>query len=240
MFSGGIDSTMAAILLAERYERVHLLTYGNGYGHYHLDRTRQRAEELRQRHGDRFVHTVESVQWLFEAFLPDLAVEFRRFRSGFIWCLGCKLAMHTRSILYNLEHGIPEMTDGSSGSTSEMVEQMPVCVKGFRELYARYGIAFCTPVYDIPREQEIETLRARGFRMGLRVGSRFLGIQPRCRPGELYYLPFLLVGQSPRHDEDRVSAFLDEKRELARRIITEQCEARGIALPAAADTGGGG
>ena len=234
MFSGGIDSTMAAILLAEQYDRVHLLTYGNGYGHYHLDRTRRRADELRQRCGDRFEHAVVSVQDLFERYLPEPEAEFRRYRSGFVWCLGCKLAMHTRSILYNLEHRITEMTDGSSKSTGEMVEQMPVCVNGFREFYSFHGITFSTPVYDIPREQEIEALRSRGFRLGLRIGDRFLGIQPKCRPGELYYLPFLLLRQRPRHDEDRVLEFLAEKRELAERIIAERCGQLGIAVPAAA------
>lgn len=227
LFSGGVDSTTAALLLAERYDRVHLLTYRNGYGHYRIDRTRRRAEELRRHCGDRFVHVVGSVRPLFDRMLPDPLAEYRRYGSGFIWCLGCKMAMHTQAILYDLEHGIREAADGSSQSTGEMVEQMLLSVCLIREMYEEHGIAYRTPVYTFPREREIDELRRRGFRMGVRIGSRFLGVQPKCRPGELYYLPFLLLNQPPKHDEDRVAAFLREKREVARAVIEERLGERG-------------
>lgn len=222
LFSGGIDSTTAALLLAERYEKVHLLSFCNGYGHYRIERTRSRAKELSKHCGSRFVHFVASVRPFFERILADPLTEYRRYGSGFIWCLSCKLAMHARAIIYCLEHGINEAADGSSQSTGEMVEQMLVSIYLIREFYEQYGIAFRTPVYTLPREKEIEELRRRGFRMGLRIGNRFLGIQPKCKPGELYYLPFLLLNQPPKHDEARVADFIREKREVARAIISEQ------------------
>jgi len=225
MFSGGVDSTTAAMVLAERYDRVHLLTWGNGYGHYRLERTRTRADELRRvvgpdpAGGERFVHRIESIQPIFDTLMSDLEDDFARYRSGFIWCLGCKIAMHTRSILYNLEHGITEMADGSSQSSAEMVEQMLLSIYMIREFYERYGISYRTPVYTIPREEEIAILKKKGFRMGVRIRDRFLGIQPKCRPGELYYLPFLLLNQPPKHDEEAVAAFIEAKREAAHRYI---------------------
>ncbi len=198
LFSGGVDSTTAALLLAERYDRVHLLTWGNGYGHYRIGRTRRRVEELRRHCGDRFVHVVGSVRSLFERMLPDPLAEYRRYGSAFIWCLGCKMAMHMRAILYDLEHGITEAADGSSQSTGEMVEQMLLSVCLIREMYEEYGIAYRTPVYTFPREREVEELRRRGFRMGLRIGSRFLGIQPKCKPGELYYIAVFTAESAAR------------------------------------------
>ena len=238
MFSGGVDSTMTAMLLAEKFDRVHLLTYGNGYGHYHLDRTRKRAAELRRHQGaHRFVHTIESIKDLFDELMSDLLGDFVRYRSGFIWCMGCKLAMHTRSVIYNLEHGVAEMADGSSGSTGEMVEQMLLSVYMVREMYDRYGITYSTPVYTIPREEEIRILKEKGFRMGLRIGDRFLGVQPKCHPGELYYLPFLLLNQPPKHDEEQVARFIEDKREAAHRIIVKQCRQRNIPLPDSARQG---
>jgi len=237
MFSGGVDSTVTALTLAERFDRVHLLTWGNGYGHYRLDRTRRRADELRRHCGDRFVHTIGSVQDLFETLVVDrLEALFRTYGSAFVWCLGCKMAMHTASAEYCLRHGIRSMADGSSQSTGEMVEQMLVSVYMVRRFYARHGIDFRTPVYTVPREAEIDLLKRRGFRMGLRIGSRFLGVQPKCRAGELYYLPFLLFNQPPGHDEEKVQAFLEEKSAAAHEHVSAYCRGEGIDLPPA---GGG-
>lgn len=233
MFSGGIDSTTAAIRMTREFERVHLLTWGNGYGHYRLARTRSRLAELQRLYGDRFVHGMGSVQQLFERVVVDnLEDNWRRQGAGFIWCLGCKLSMHAHSVVYCLEHGIRTLADGSSQSTGEMVEQMLVSVYRIREFYARYGIEYRTPVFTTPREEEIEFLRKEGFRMGIRVRDRFLGVQPKCRPGELYYLPFLLFNQPPKHDAAPVVAYLDEKAEVAHAWVREACAQRGVALPA--------
>jgi tRNA(Ile)-lysidine synthase TilS/MesJ len=236
MFSGGVDSTTAALQLAERFERVHLLTFRNGYGHTKIGRTAKRVAELERHAGRRFSHLIESTQPLFDELLMDnLRTEYRRWGSGFVWCLSCKLAMHSRSILYNLEHGIPVMADGSSSSTGEMVEQSLLSLYMFREMYAEHGIRFTTPVYTIPREEEIERLERRGFRMGLRIRDRFLRVQPKCRPGELYYMPFLIFDQPPKHDEDKVAAFLEEKRAVARAWIERECARLGV--PSALPTG---
>lgn len=221
LFSGGVDSTSCALVLAEKYDQIHLLTFENGYGHYRINRTRKRVVELQRICGDRFVHVICSVQGLFERMLPDPLAEYRKYRSGFIWCLGCKMAMHTKAIIYNLQHGIKDVADGSSQATPEMVEQMPLSLRLIREFYEEYGISYHTPVYTNSREQEIEELQRRGFRMGLRIGSRFLGIQPKCRPGELYYLSFLLLKQPPKHEEELVADFIYEKRKVARAIVTE-------------------
>ncbi len=229
MFSGGVDSTTAALALARRYETVHLLTYGNGYGHYKLGRTKKRVRELRRFVDARLVHSITSSRELFEHLLVnDVKAEFARYGSGFVWCLGCKLAMHTASVLYNLEHGIGVMADGSSRSTGEMVEQSLLSLYLFREFYGSFGIDFVTPVYDIPREEEIRRLEEQGFRMGLRVLDRFLGVQPKCRAGELYYLPFLLFDQPPAHDDDQVADFIERKTATAKDWIERRCAELGI------------
>lgn len=231
MFSGGVDSTSAALLLAKHHDLVHLLSYGNGYGHYKIERTRHRARELQQQTGIPFRHTVTSVRELFDRFVvDDLDAEYQRWGSGFVWCLGCKLAMHTRSILYCLAHGVPLLADGSSDSTSEMVEQAPPALNRFRAFYADHGITFDNPVLGVPREESIRSLERQGFRMGIRVRDRFLRVQPKCRPGELYYMPFLLFGQPPAHEPDRVEGFLDEKISLAKTIIAERCAEGGWPL----------
>src|SRR4051794_17049612 len=62
MFSGGVDSTATAIMLAEQYDRIHLVTYKNGYGHWYHHRTAERVAELNRALGDKFVHSVISTK----------------------------------------------------------------------------------------------------------------------------------------------------------------------------------
>ena len=230
MFSGGIDSTMAACLLAEEYDKVHLLTYNNGYGHMFMSATKKRVKELEKKFPGKFSHKLTSSKKLFE----DIAVnniydEYKKHESGFVWCLGCKIAMHTQSIIYCLENAIPYMSDGSSRDTSEMVEQKPFSIKLIKQMYSSYGIEFITPVYDIKRNEEISKLKTMGFNMGLfRVMDRFIGIQPKCFAGELYYLPNILFKRKPKHDNYQIKIFFNRKRELVERTIEKHFESKGI------------
>ena len=227
LFSGGIDSTMTACQLAQSYDRVDLLTFKNEYGHYHISRTAKRAKELDRHFPNTFTHRIESVRDLFETLVLDtLQEDYKRFGSGFVWCMGCKLAMHTKTIIHCIEHGILEAADGSSFDTSEMVEQMPTSVAKIRSFYCENDITFENPVYKQKRSDSIRALSEMGFRMGFRIGDRFLGTQPKCKPGELYYMPLLLLGKDPVHPEKSVCDYIDEKINMARQYIDNQFDWR--------------
>ncbi len=220
MFSGGVDSTVAAMKLLEEFDRVHLLTFRNGYGHYGFGRTRRRVRELVERYPGRFVHVEESIRGLFERIcLSTLAEDYRRFRSAFMWCMGCKLAMHARSVIYCRQHGIGTMSDGSAADSDEMVEQMLLSVSMIHWLYADHGIEYRVPVYQINREEKKRLLVEQGFFMGIPLLDRHLGIQPSCIPGELYYLPYILFNKAPGHDEETVARYISLKRVLVDEII---------------------
>lgn len=220
LFSGGVDSTVAACRLAEDYEKVHLVSYSNGYGHYRIDRTADRAAELNRLYPGKFIHSILSIRELFEQLVLDsIWDDYERYQSGFIWCMGCKLSMHMRTIIYNTENNISFSADGSSFDTAEMVEQMPVSVAKVKGFYCEYGITFENPVYKIKRTESIEELKKRGFRMGLQIGDRFLGVQPKCKPGELYYMPLLLRGTPPAHNEQDIARYIDQKIDWARTYI---------------------
>ncbi|MCC6159813.1 MAG: hypothetical protein IT350_17305 [Deltaproteobacteria bacterium] len=233
LFSGGIDSAMSAVKLAEVYDRVHLVSYENGFGHYKLGRTKKRYREIARRFPEgRFTHSLMSTRELFEPLMKEATtVNYQKTKSGFVWCMSCKLAMHTRTIAYCVEHGVDRVADGSSSSTTEMVEQAPFSINSVRRFYEEYGIGFETPVYNRTREESINELRSMGFKMGIRIGDRFLGIQPKCKAGELYYLPYLLMGTYPDHKEEEVVEFIDDKLHFARAWIRDYCAAKGLAIP---------
>ncbi len=57
--------------------------------------------------------------------------------------------------------------------------------------------------------------------MGIAIGDRHIGIQPRCIPGELYYLPYLLFNKALEHEEMAVANFIAKKEKSAKSIIEE-------------------
>lgn len=233
MFSGGIDSTATAVMLAERHSRVHLVTYKNGYGHYYHHRTAHRVRELNRKLGDRFSYTLISTKSYFDEILVDsVLADYRQYRSGFIWFMGCKMAMHMRTAVYCLEHGLPQTTDGSNEDTSEMVEQMLISLTLVRGFYEDHTVHFGTPVYEVAREASRQYIAGLGLKMGIQLMDRHLCIQPTCIAGELYYMPYLLFNKKVKHDEATVAQFIAEKQAIAGRIIERYFAQRGVSLQA--------
>ena len=233
MFSGGVDSTATAVMLAERYDKVHLVTYRNGYGHWHHHRSGMRLDELNQRLGNKFTYTLISTKGYFDKVIVDTVLaDYRRYKSGFIWFMGCKLAMHMRSIAFCLEHGLTITTDGSNSDTAEMVEQSLLSLSLIRFFYEDHTVDFGTPVYEVRRAESRELIKDLGIRMGVQVLDRHLCIQPTCVAGELYYLPYLLMNKPVNHDETAVSRFIEEKEVICRKVLGAYFEAKGVDLDA--------
>jgi len=233
MFSGGLDSTATAVLLAERFEKVHLLCYRNGYGHYYHHRTAARVEELNRRLGDRFTYSLIGIKNFFDRLLVDRVLEdYKDYRSGFIWFMGCKMAMHLRSIIYCLEHGLRVSTDGSNSDTDEMVEQSLLSLSLIQHFYEDNSVSFGTPVYEARRAESRQVIKDLGLKVGVQVMDRHLCIQPTCLAGELYYLPYLFFNKPVKHDDATVSRFIEEKALLCRRLMSEYFANKEIELEA--------
>lgn len=231
MFSGGVDSTATAIMLAEKYKKVHLITYRNGYGHYYHHRTKKRVDELNKALGNPFVYTLMSTKDYFDEIVVNSVLkDFKKYKSGFIWFMGCKMAMHMRSAIYCMENGIKYMSDGSNEDTNEMVEQMLVSLTLIRFFYEHYGIRFGTPVYEISRQESRDLIKKLKLNMGIQVMDRHLCIQPTCIAGELYYMPYLLFNKKVKHDEVVVSEFIEEKQKICDAIVQRHFDAKGVQL----------
>ena len=234
MFSGGLDSTTTVVLLSEVYEKLHLLTFCNGYGHCFVGWSKRQRSNLDRILGmDRYVHVIQSCSDLFARLLINtLAKDYRTYRSKFIWCMACKLAMHTYTIMYCLEHEIRHSSDGSSGQTSYYVEQMQPTLKAIKNYYGEFGIDFSTPVYRVgSRDEEMRILAQKGIKkVGLSIAGRNPGTQPLCVPGNLIYFFSTFLKIHPRYSQDDVLRFIEEKRGIAESYMREKLGEKGLEM----------
>jgi len=216
LFSGGLDSTLAATVLAKEFDKVHLLSISRGYGHTKIDRTARRFEELRRRlDANRFTHTIISAKGLFRrVVLRTLVRDILGYKGLFVICVGCKLVMHTVGAIYCLKHGIPNIADGASGATEWMSDQAAVTLEGYRQLHEAFGIRYSNPVVKIKdREHERESLRELGIGTGRKVAGRDLGTQPVCFYGDtLTFLRESLFKVSLPVSDKAIADYVAEKK----------------------------
>jgi predicted subunit of tRNA(5-methylaminomethyl-2-thiouridylate) methyltransferase len=179
-FSGGFDSRLSAIRLARSFDEVHLLSYDTG------------AELLREHSSDSARIVRERVNVPVKHFDIDVSRLWRtllknNFTSVRYVCALCKLSMHTHTILHCLQHDIRHAADGSNKHQDINPEQMDTTLGVYRELYAKYGIEFLTPVWDATGEDEDRQLADAGVPQVRRVTFGLPGvkgqnwtIQPIC------------------------------------------------------------
>ncbi len=216
MYSGGVDSTLCAGLLLERFERLHLLTWGGGPGIICRQWSRKAAADLLERYPGRVSHDIGSCRAEFDRLLlRRLGPLYRRHRSRFVWCLGCKVSMHIATLRHCLAHDIRDAADGSSLETPYYVEQMPVALAWFERFYDKHGVRFHTPAQAFPtREEKIRWLDDRGLRRGKTRFGRNPGTQPLCLAGNLIYFRSTFFKQHPAFNPYQVARFLEENEDL--------------------------
>jgi hypothetical protein len=226
LYSGGTDSTLAAILLAERFDRVRLVTYDHRWwtGHFDLRKALARGRRVRERLGpDRITHEFVRMGPLFHRFVTaTLLDDYRRFHTN-TCCVGCKLAMHTRTVLFNLERGIRYAADGSAADQSYHAEQLGGVLARVRRLYQRYGIEYANPSFSILEADRRAKVEVAG------LGAK--AAQPRCLFGAYDFFIYTPLHVAHHQEEDVMTAYMDYKLPLAFRVIDEEIARRGLRLP---------
>jgi hypothetical protein len=159
MFSGGSDSTLTASLLSELHTVVHLVTYEHKAMSF-ASKSAKAVESLRAAHGaDRFEYHLLDINGLMSRiFVRQLPADLSKYGTYALpmCCGSCKLSMHVRSVIYCYEHGIRYAADGSNAELSELFpEQMQPVLDLYRQLYARYGIEYTNPVFDVSRSDHV-------------------------------------------------------------------------------------
>ncbi len=171
LFSGGTDSlAVYALAAAGRHPelarplKIHLLHMLNGMSRFH-DFPRQRFAAAQKILATKVpepkaLPPAEMLELdmgrLFQGLWLDRFEELMPCYGGKnLVCVACKLAMHTRAIIYCTEHFVPLLATGYARRQSYYPEQTPEFMEQIAELSARFGIRTIFPVFDDFDDQQI-------------------------------------------------------------------------------------
>ncbi len=157
-FSGGIDSLYVAHLLAEKYDRVHLLTFNKGYLHFFLKANKKNVGLLRTIHGkDKFVYKILDIKNIFkEMAVKSFRETSKKYGNENAWCIPCRASMSIMSVIYALENDIEEFTDGANWEQAPDGEKLLVTADNYPEFldtiksFAKdFYVKYFPVVYDL-------------------------------------------------------------------------------------------
>lgn len=227
-YSGGVDSTVAALKLSETFDKLHLITYKTGTLLF-VSQSRKNLYLLQDNLGKgRIHHEIVNIKELCRLMKRGYGKDYLTYCNGSapaILCASCKIAMHTRNVIYCLEHGIPAAADGSVRTQSDHPEMMPGVLNEWARFYAEHNVRFDVPIYDFgSKDDELAYLREKGYRLGPKFGeSDYRTIQPVCMQGPFYSVWHLV---SP-NTEEQVVPYVQKKLVTAREYIRSYFEKKG-------------
>lgn len=151
LFSGGTDSLLTAVLAAERFFKVHLITYQR-FGFFFIENSRSNLAKLRDKFGkDKFTHQIINIDRLSKyVFYQQYFRNLLKYRFFLLSNCGlCKLAMHIRSVLFCLDNKIGNVYDGANKGMDIFPAQMKPVVKKIKKMYKEFGVSYETPVFEL-------------------------------------------------------------------------------------------
>lgn len=165
LYSGGRDSTLAAIKLYNAGYNVHFVHFDNGYMR-DRDKPYLTFQETFDKEKDYyFDYELSSIdiKILFEEYFGAWSDEKKDLAlTSEVRCLSCRMAMYTKAIQIAKEQGYKYIADGARISQKFMLEQLPIITR-LKELAAAEKIKLLFPVLYVDDDQkEIEELLANG------------------------------------------------------------------------------
>jgi len=153
MFSGGRDSTLAAIRLNKMKIPIKLVTITSRHLEG-IDRVHMRLNELAN-------HLPETTPWLHIEQPDELLTDMSFYDQT---CLPCHHAYVVVSAAIAKTINASQMAFGYTTYQNDWPEQTPLAVSRLEHTLKRYGIELLLPVYDIAsREMAIEELTVNGL-----------------------------------------------------------------------------
>jgi tRNA U34 2-thiouridine synthase MnmA/TrmU len=116
MFSGGIDSLLASVLLQKDYDKVHLVTFDKGYLEFGVKNNLPNVERLKATYGpDRITHRVIDLKAVHKQIsVSSFFKDRKNYNTETRWCVGCRLSMNVGGLLFALENNLVGYADGSN------------------------------------------------------------------------------------------------------------------------------
>lgn len=156
LFSGGTDSTLAAVLQEENFEQIHLLTFAR-LGIASVENSKVNAQMLIDKYGaSRVKHIIINIDKLFkyisyENYLSNIK---KHGLMNLSTCGLCKLSMHIQTISYCNQNSIFDVADGANQGMDMFPAQMKPVIDQMKELYKKFGINYSNPVFDYEHPDE--------------------------------------------------------------------------------------
>ena len=167
-FSGGRDSTLAALRLAHSGQRLILVTVTSDHL-VGIDSVRRRLLELRG-------HLPLNTRWIQVAEPEDLKTDTRFYAPS---CLPCHHAYTVAAVWVAEKCGAREVAFGYVGYQSSWPEQTPQAVQRLARILSRHGLTLLLPVYDLQTKADaIEELRELKVLPPTRSNRSACGRQP--------------------------------------------------------------
>ena len=167
LYSGGKDSTLAAIRLYNAGYNIHFIHFDNGHMRDQDKPYLTFQETFGKKDDFYFDYELSSVDIkpIFEEYYSNWSTNFTNdpALTSEIRCLSCRMAMYTKAIEIAKKEGFKYIAEGARISQKFMLEQLPITNR-LKELAESQGIKLLLPVlYVNDDQQEIEELLANGY-----------------------------------------------------------------------------
>ncbi len=255
MFSGGIDSLLAAVLLAQEVDNAHLVTFDKGYLEFGVKNNQPNVELLKEKIGaDRITHQVVDIKDLHKAIsVRFFFKERKKYNSEIRWCVGCRLSMGIAAMIFALENSLVGYADGSNReqipsdtNLTGTAENYPSIVNAGKTFAQSYGVHFLTPTYDFGgREMRRQKLSEMGFAIdylsqdhskkisGMMTKQVVKRSQPMCFSGWLMHWKRNLLGKPIDQNEPMTVDYVRGKQDtVVREVVAKYFADKGLDIEA--------
>jgi hypothetical protein len=158
LFSGGRDSTIAAVRLSEEFERLVLVTVTTDHL-VALQNVRRRLAELKTHlpPGSQWIHAVINSERLVEAPLSTIEIGFSvKMDNALESCLPCHLSYFQTALIVASWQDARYLAVGYTSYQSHWLEQTPYAITRLRETLDHAGMELLLPSHDLNSKEEAQ------------------------------------------------------------------------------------